>query len=162
MVDTEHPFTTIRLEKGLGNAPRASSSVYCSQTWTLPRNPCSQPALVTNCLALGFCPPLVFPQQGQGSGKPFSTQGGISMLPHPQTSALLQGCRLLLLPLLLLHFFLLLPPFLFSHPLFFLFLLSRCLLSRSLSHHLFTLCPGLISVTLLSPQNHTKTTQPNV
>lgn len=97
-VDTEHPFTTVRLGKSLGNAPRASSRVYCSQTWTLPRNPCSQPALVTNCLALGFCPPPVFSQQGQGSRKPFSTQGGISMLSHPQTSALLQRCRFLLPP----------------------------------------------------------------
>lgn len=56
----------------------------------------------------------------------------------------------------ILHSLLLLPPFLSPHSLF--LLLSLCLLSLSLSHpHLFTLCLGLISVTLLSPQSHTKT-----
>lgn len=71
-----------------------------------------QPALVTVCLALGVCPPPVFPQQGQGSGKPFSTQGGISMLPPPPRLLLpSKDAGSSFSPILILHFFLLLPPF---------------------------------------------------
>lgn len=106
---------------------------------------CSQPALVTVCLTLGVCPPPVFPQQGQAgrhmnfsSEKPFSTQGGISMLPAPPLLFSSKDAGSSFFPFLILHFFFLLPPFLSPLPLFFLFLLSRCLLSRSLSHHLFT------------------------
>lgn len=41
-----------------------------------------QPALVTVCLALGVCPPPVFPQQGQGSG-PSPLRVGLACYPPP-------------------------------------------------------------------------------
>lgn len=141
---------------GKGSGERAPGK----QEGMLQPNLDPQPALVTVCLALGVCPPPVFPQQGQGSG-PSPLRVGLACYPPPDFCSPPRMQAPSSPPSSFFTSFFS-SPLSFSHPLSFLFLFSRCLLSRSLSYHLSTLCPGLISVTLLSPQNHTKTTLPNV